>query len=125
MIREPQPSSGFAVGESKLTVRDLSAATLVGFSAFLNLYAPQPLLPLLSKTFNASKVEIGLTITATTMAVAILAPVVGTLADLLGRKRIIVVAMFGTAIPTFLSAYSATLNQLVFWRFLQGIFLPG
>src|SRR5437764_10814360 len=104
MIREPQPISAPAPGETRLTLRDLSAATLVGFAAFLNLYAPQPLLPLLSKTFNASKVEVGLTITATTMAVAMLAPIVGTLADLLGRKRIIVVAMFGTAIPTFLSA---------------------
>jgi len=114
-----------ASGDAQLTIRELSAATLVGFSAFLNLYAPQPLLPLLSKVFNASKAEIGLTITATTMAVAILAPIVGTLADLVGRKRIIVTAMFGIAVPTFLSAHSVTLHELIVWRFLQGIFLPG
>ncbi|HZS44653.1 MAG TPA: MFS transporter, partial [Blastocatellia bacterium] len=109
----------------RLSIRLLSAAMLVGFCAFLNLYAPQPLLPLLSETFKASKVQVGLTITATTLAVAILAPIIGTLADLVGRKRIIVSAMFGMAIPTFFSAHSSTLHELIVWRFLQGIFMPG
>ena len=63
---------------------------LAGFAAFLDLYAPQPLLPLLARTFGASTFEAGLTVTASTMAVAVFAPFIGRLADRLGLRRVIV-----------------------------------
>jgi len=63
---------------------------LAGFTAFLDLYATQPLLPLLMRVFNATHVAVSLTVTASTVAVALSAPVVGRLADMVGRKRVIV-----------------------------------
>ncbi len=48
---------------------------LAGAAAFLNLYSTQPLLPLFTRTFGASAVGAGLTITSTTMAIAILGAV--------------------------------------------------
>jgi predicted MFS family arabinose efflux permease len=42
-----------------------------------------------------------------------------------GRKRVIVVAMIGLAIPATLVATAANLSQLVLWRFAQGLFTPG
>jgi len=98
---------------------------LAGFAAFLDLYATQPLLPLLSRTFGASAFQAGLTITAPTLAMAIAAPGVGRLADSLGLRRVIVGAAFALAIATALAATSATLEQLIFWRFIQGIVTPG
>jgi MFS transporter, YNFM family, putative membrane transport protein len=101
------------------------AVALAGFSAFLHLYATQSLLPLLRQVFHASRVEVSLTVSATTIAVALAAPVIGLLADSLGRKRIIVFAAFGLTIPTFLAATASGLYELVGWRFAQGLFMPA
>jgi MFS transporter, YNFM family, putative membrane transport protein len=102
-----------------------AAVTLAGFCAFLNLYAPQPLLPLLAREFRTSAAGISLIITASTIAVAIAAPLAGILADHIGRKRVIVAAAVLLALPSGLAATATTLGQLVFWRFWQGIFTPG
>jgi len=101
------------------------AVVFAGFCAFLALFAPQPLLPLLAKTFQVSPGRISLVVTASTLAVAFSAPFAGFVADRLGRKRVIVPAAFLLAVPTFLAATAGSFGQLVFWRFLQGVFTPG
>jgi predicted MFS family arabinose efflux permease len=93
--------------------------------AFLELYCTQPLLPLLTHLFHASKTSAGMTVSAATLGVALSAPIFGGLAERLPRKRVIVASLAGIAIPTLLAATSTSLAQLVFWRFLQGIAVPG
>jgi MFS transporter, YNFM family, putative membrane transport protein len=98
---------------------------LAGFAAFINLYATQALLPLLMRIFQATPGGVSLTVTAATVAVAIAAPVVGGLADRIGRPQVIVgSAMLLTGV-TALAATSRTLGQLVGWRFAQGLLTPG
>ncbi|HEY9640956.1 MAG TPA: MFS transporter [Coleofasciculaceae cyanobacterium] len=99
------------------------AIAFVGFCSFLNLYAPQPLLPLLTQIFHASKVEVSLTVSATTAAVALSAPWAGLLSDLLGRKRMIVPALLLLSLFTGLTATASGLHALVVWRFLQGLLM--
>ncbi len=111
MARDPVPSA-FPV-------------VLAGFAAFLGLYATQPLLPLLMRVFQATHFAVSLTITAPTLAVAIAAPVVGRLADLVGRKRVIVGSAFALAIATLLATTAGSLRQFIFWRFIQGLATPG
>jgi MFS transporter, YNFM family, putative membrane transport protein len=103
----------------------LLAVALAGFSAFLHLYATQSLLPLLTQVFHVSKVEASLTVSATTIGVALAAPITGLLADRLGRKHIIVVAALGLAAPTFLAATATNIYALAGWRFIQGLFMPA
>jgi len=98
---------------------------LAGAAAFLNLYATQPLLPLLAARFQASAFQVGLTVTAPTVAVAIFAPLVGRLADTTGLRRVIVGSAFLLAAATALAATSTSLTQLIVWRFVQGIVTPG
>jgi YNFM family putative membrane transporter len=98
---------------------------LAGSAAFLELYATQPLLPLLARTFRASAFDVGLTITAPTIAVAIFAPLIGRLADRAGLRRVIVGSAFLLTIATALAATAATLRQLIFWRLMQGLMTPG
>jgi MFS family permease len=93
--------------------------------AFLEVYCTQPLLPLLTRLFHASKTGVGLTVSATTLGVALSAPIFGALTERLARKRVIVASLIGVSIPTILAATSTSLAQLVFWRFLQGILVPG
>jgi predicted MFS family arabinose efflux permease len=98
---------------------------LTGFAAFLDLYATQPILPLLASTFHASTLAVSLTITAPTIAVAAAAPIVGRLADRVGLRRVIVGSAFALAITTALAATSSNLSQLIGWRFVQGLLTPG
>ena len=101
-----------------------TAVALAGFCAFINLYAPQAILPLLSQEFGASAAQVSHIITVSTLAVAITAPFTGAIADVLGRKRVIVAAMFVLVGPTVMVGLSDTLSQLVFWRAVQGLVLP-
>src|SRR5436305_7164236 len=89
---------------------------LAGFTAFLDLYATQPLLPFLARTFRASSFAVSLTITASTAGVAVAAPFVGTLADRIGLQRVIVISSFALAVATALAATATTLPQLIVWR---------
>ena len=103
----------------------LSALFIAGFATFINIYATQPLLPEFRRIFNASELMVSLTVSGPVLAVALIAPLVGLLADAVGRKRVIVAAMFGLAVTTALTATATNLSQLIAWRFLQGLFVPG
>ncbi|MDR3763994.1 MAG: MFS transporter [Acidobacteriota bacterium] len=101
------------------------AVTLAGIGAFFNLYATQPILPLLEQLFHTTKAGAGRTVSAATLGVAISAPFAGALAERVGRRRIIVLSIFLLSLPTVLAATAGSLSQLVFWRFLQGVAMPG
>jgi YNFM family putative membrane transporter len=103
--------------------RALAVAT-AGFSAFVNLYSPQALLPELAGEFHVGPGEISSLMTASTAAIALSAPFTGALADVLGRKRLIVAAMFAITVPTVIMTFAATVPQLVLWRFIQGLLVP-
>ncbi|HLN10849.1 MAG TPA: MFS transporter [Xanthobacteraceae bacterium] len=100
------------------------AVALAGFSVFVNLYAPQALLPSLAREFGTSAVDTSMTITASTLAVALIAPFAGAVSDVLGRRRVIVAAMFALVVPTTMVAFSPGLHALILWRFVQGLTLP-
>ena len=100
------------------------AVFLTGLCCFINLYSMQAILPLLSDVFSASAADVAMVVTAGTLAVAIVAPFTGAAADVIGRKRVIIAAMFILTVPTFMAAMSTTLPELVFWRFAQGVILP-
>jgi predicted MFS family arabinose efflux permease len=102
-----------------------AATMLAGLCTFLNVYSTQPLLPLLRQVFHASELEVSLTVSATILATALTAPFIGMVAERRGRKKVIVPALFLLTIPTALAATSASLGALIFWRFAQGLFVPG
>src|SRR5215813_8589764 len=101
------------------------AVPIAGFCAFLNLYSPQALLPALSREFNVTAVQISAIMTASTFAVALTAPFTGAIADVLGRKRVITAAMVVSVAPMIMQALAPSVDALVFWRFVQGVVLPG
>lgn len=95
-----------------------------GFCTFVNLYAPQSLLPTLADAFHASAAATGLTVTASLVAVALVAPFVGGISDAYGRRRLILPASFALALPTLLAGLAPNLETLIVCRFLQGLLLP-
>jgi MFS transporter, YNFM family, putative membrane transport protein len=97
---------------------------VIGLAAFLQLWAIQALLPTLARYFHASEEQVSLTVSATTLAVTITAPFIGVVADVLGRRRIIAIALFLLVVPTALIGAAQTLDQIVALRFIQGLLLP-
>ena len=97
---------------------------LVGFCTFLGLYATQALLPSLKQLFAASEVEVSLTISAATAAVALTAPLAGLVVDRWARKPLLIASLFALAATTLLAATAPTLPALIAWRFVQGLFVP-
>jgi len=100
------------------------AVGLAGYCAFINLYSPQAILPLLTHEFSAGAAKVSTIITVSTLAVAVTAPFTGTVADVLGRKRVIVAAMFVLVVPTVMVGLASSLSVLIFWRAVQGLVLP-
>jgi YNFM family putative membrane transporter len=131
----PSAAADLRIGESTAApeilheglhpARAVAAVVLCAIFAFLTLYVTQPLLPMLESIFHASKAAVGLTVSASTMGVALAAPVFGALTERLSRKRVIVWSAVAVAVPTLLAATSPGLHALIFWRFLQGLALPG
>jgi len=101
------------------------ATMLAGMCTFLNVYSTQPLLPLLRQVFHASEFAVSLTVSATIFATAVTAPIIGMIAERRGRKKVIVPSLFLISVPTALAATSTSLRALIFWRFAQGLFVPG
>jgi len=100
------------------------AVCFAAVGAFLHLYAPQAVLPMMAREYGVGAADASLIITAGTLAVAATAPFIGALSDVLGRKRVIVAAMALLIIPATMTALAPSFHQLVFWRFVHGLLLP-
>jgi MFS transporter, YNFM family, putative membrane transport protein len=120
-IEHPQPQPHLGLGSAGA----VASVCLCGIFAFLNLYSTQPLLPMFAHLFHASEAMVGLTVSASTLGVALAAPFFGALTERLSRKRVILVSLVALAVPTLLAATSPGLRALIGWRFVQGLALPG
>ena len=72
--------------------------------AFIDLYCTQPLLPAAGKVFHASEANVSLTISASTLGVALSAALLAIFAERVDRKRMIVGSMTVLALCTLLTA---------------------
>jgi YNFM family putative membrane transporter len=106
------------------TIARRAAVVLAGYATYINMYSPQALLPSLAREFGVGAATISLTMTMGALAVAMTAPFSGAVADVLGRKRVIVAAMTAVGVPTLMMALAPDVATLVFWRFVQGLLLP-
>ncbi|WP_309571568.1 MFS transporter, partial [Deinococcus sp.] len=97
----------------------------LGTLVFLNVYAPQSLLPVLAREFHAGAAQVGVVVGATMLAMALASPLVGVLADALGRRRTILWAFALLAVPAVIAAHAPTLATLNAARFAQGLLIPG
>ncbi|MDR3612593.1 MAG: MFS transporter [Candidatus Obscuribacterales bacterium] len=123
--RQDAVQANVSASLSAIPLTGILGVGVAGFCSFLNLYATQPLLPMLIDSFHASKAEVSLTVSAASLAVACSAPFIGVLSDRIGRKNLIIPATFLLVIPTLLAAAASSVLELVTYRFLQGLILPA
>jgi predicted MFS family arabinose efflux permease len=100
------------------------AIAAAGLTAMLNMYAPQAVLPLMSEEFGVGPAAISQIMTVNALAVALTAPFTGVIADVLGRRFVIAVAIALLVLPGVMMSISDSLEALLFWRFVQGLLLP-
>jgi YNFM family putative membrane transporter len=102
------------------------AGFLIGSSGmFAVMYSTQAILPTLSREFDVTPAEAGLTISVVVLALAVSAPVWGPLSDRIGRKRSLVLASALLVLPTIGAGLAPTFELLLVFRVLQGLCMPG
>jgi len=94
------------------------AITLMGVMGVVSI---TPAFPLITAHFNIDNKQVGLLITAFTLPGIFLTPILGILADLLGRKTILVPSLFLFAIAGFMCSQADSFQELLMLRFIQGI----
>ena len=98
---------------------------MIGAFAFLQVYSIQAILPIMMQAFSATETQVGMTVGATVIAIAIMSPFMGMLSDAVGRKNLIIASIAFMAMPTLMIGFSQSLSSVMMWRFLQGLAVPG
>ena len=95
------------------------AFTVLIYSLMMTLLVPA--LPVLCEALGASVAASGWILTAYLLAGAVLAPVIGSLGDRYGEKRVLVIVLAVFALATFGAALTTSIETLIAMRVLQGV----
>lgn len=90
------------------------AIDLIGFGIVA------PILPLYAERFGASGLTIGLLFASFSLAQFVFAPILGRLSDRIGRKPVILLSLFGTAVGSFVTAAAGSLLLVFVGRIIDG-----
>jgi YNFM family putative membrane transporter len=96
-----------------------------GFATFALLYCVQPMMPLLSLEFSINAAQSSLILSVATGMLAIGLLVTGPISDRIGRKPMMVAALFAAALCTLASAMMPTWQGVLVMRALTGLSLSG
>jgi len=105
--------------------RLLAALFCAGVATFAQLYSPQAVLPLISHDLGIGAATAALTISASTIGLAIGVIPWSTLADRIGRVRAITFSVTVAAVVGLLVPFAPTYQLLLAGRFLEGLLIGG
>ncbi|GCD52529.1 transporter [Acetobacter pasteurianus NBRC 3188] len=112
------------IANTKVPLCEIVALFSLGSCALLNIYATQPILPDIARQFGVSLGTSAWTISASTLGVAVAAPLAGAISDRFGRKCIMVMALIGLIVTTASCALAWNFMALFSLRFAQGLLVP-
>ncbi|WP_027961637.1 MFS transporter [Halomonas halodenitrificans] len=92
---------------------------------FINLYAPQPLLPDLREAYGVSTLVVGLVMSVATLSLAVSLLVFGPLSDAIGRDGIMRISLLAAGLLSLALALAPSFEALLLVRALQGFVLGG
>lgn len=107
--------------QNKYQDRNLLIIFGVSLIAILGVASVTPAFPKLEEALNVPPQNIGLLVTVFTFPTVILGPIIGILADRLGRKKILVPSLILFGIAGAACGFARDFNLLLLLRFLQGI----
>ena len=120
-----QPDTSYILRGTPRFRATVLALLAAGFSTFAVLYCTQPLLPLLARDFGVSAAVSSLSLSVATGTLAPAMLIAGPLSDALGRRVLLLTALFICAFLTILSGFLPDWNSLLVIRALQGVVLSG
>ncbi|WP_243789855.1 MFS transporter [Saccharopolyspora gloriosae] len=107
-------------------IRRIRLALLAGALAlFALLYAPQPVLPQFAEAFALAPGTVALLVSAATLGLAVAAIPLGTLSEVLGRRRVMVSSLLLAEVIGLLLPFVANFPLLVALRLVQGAAVAG
>nr|WP_256721002.1 MFS transporter [Pseudomonas putida] len=106
-------------------MRTVLALFCGGFATFALLYCVQPMMPLLSRDFSINAAQSSLVLSVSTGLLAFGLLITGPISDRIGRKPVMVFALFCAALSTLASALMPTWEGVLAMRALVGLSLSG
>ncbi len=124
MIQPAEPAAYIQRGTAAFRRTNLAVFS-AGFSTFALLYCVQPLLPVFSQVFGVSPAESSLSLSLTTIMLALSVLVSGSLSEVWGRKSVMAVSLLSAALLNVIAALVPTWHALLFVRAIEGIAFSG
>lgn len=117
-----QPSTNRRENQKNLFEdKNLLIIFAVSLIAILGVASVTPAFPKLAQELNVPPQNIGLLVTVFTFPTVILGPIIGILADRLGRKKILIPSLILFGIAGTACGFARDFNLLLLLRFMQGI----
>lgn len=123
--QQPAPDSEYIERGTPQYVRVTLALFSAGLATFALLYCVQPIMPVLSHEFGVSPAASSLSLSLSTVLLALGLLVTGPLSDAVGRKSVMVTALLLAACCTLLSAVMTSWHGILIMRALIGLSLSG
>jgi YNFM family putative membrane transporter len=96
-----------------------------GLATFAVLYCVQPLFPIYSAQFGLSPAAASLSLSVSTLLLAVTLPIAGFISDAVGRKTIMVASLGLSSVFCAVGAFAPDFTSLLIVRAFQGIVLAG
>ena len=122
--RSPQPVTYIKRGSPQF-MRVTLALFSAGLATFALLYCVQPILPVLSHEFGVSPASSSISLSVSTVMLAIGLLFTGPLSDAIGRKPVMVTALLLASSCTLLSTMMTSWHGILVMRALIGLSLSG
>ena len=122
---EHDPHAGKLRPEDPAFRRVSLALFAAAISMYASVYAPQPLLPLLSRELGIAPAVASLALSATTISLAVAMLVAGALTDGVGRKPIMAVALTLIGIIGVAVGFAPDFGSLLLLRALEGLVIAA
>lgn len=110
---------------SKAFLRSTLALFFAGLATFALLYCVQPILPLLSAEFAISPASSSISLSISTVMLAVGLLFTGSLSDAIGRKNVMVTSLLFAAAFTLLGSLMSNWQAILITRALLGLSLSG
>jgi len=100
----------------------LATATLTTMLVGMTMLVTSVIMPQLQGSLSATQDQVAWVITFNIIAIAVVTPMTGWFANRFGRRTVMVWSTFGFVVTTILCGTANSLEILVFYRMIQGIF---
>ena len=118
------PHNGHVAGSTEYR-RLLAALFCAGVATFAQLYSPQAVLPLISADLRVGAANAALTVSASTIGLALGVIPWSTLADRIGRVKAMSISISVATIVGLCVPFTPTYQLLLAGRFLEGVLVAG